>query len=97
MFKNHFNRLMQWFLNRPRTTKRIISIIIDYAVVMFALWAAYSLRLSTLYVPPSSQWWLFISAPLIAIPIFIKLGLYRAIVRYIGLDVMWVIDRKSVV
>lgn len=84
---------MQWFLNRPRTTKRIISIIIDYAVVIFALWAAYSLRLSTLYVPPLSQWWLFLSAPLIAIPIFIKLGLYRAIVRYIGLDVMWVISK----
>ncbi|HAO26464.1 MAG TPA: polysaccharide biosynthesis protein, partial [Methylophaga sp.] len=91
MFKNQFNRLMQWFLNRPRTTKRILSIIIDYVVVIFALWSSYSLRLSTFYIPPSSQWWLFIVAPLIAIPIFIKLGLYRAIVRYIGLDVMWTI------
>ncbi len=82
---------MQWFLSRPRTTKRILSIFIDYIVVMLVLWMAFSLRLSTLYEPPVSQFWLFFLAPLIAIPIFIKLGLYRAIVRYIGLDALWTI------
>lgn len=91
MIKSSFDQLMHWFLNRPRTTKRIVSIVIDYLVVMFALWLAYSLRLSTFYIPPSGQWWLFLISPVIAIPIFIKLGLYRAIVRYIGLDVMWTI------
>ncbi|WPE17685.1 polysaccharide biosynthesis protein [Candidatus Thioglobus autotrophicus] len=30
-------------------------------------------------------------APLVAIPIFIKFGLYRAIVRYIGFKALWVI------
>ncbi len=29
------------------------------------------------------SWWLFLAAPLIAIPVFIRLGLYRAVVRYI--------------
>ncbi|AUZ84032.1 polysaccharide biosynthesis protein [Methylophaga nitratireducenticrescens] len=82
---------MQWFLSRPRTTKRILSIFIDYVVVMLVLWIAFSLRLSTWYEPPVSQLWLFFLAPLIAIPIFIKLGLYRAIVRYIGLDALWTI------
>lgn len=91
MFKTRFSHLMQWFLDRPRSTKRIISILVDYSVVMFALWLAYSLRLSRVYIPPVDQLWLFLIAPLIAIPIFIKLGLYRAIVRYIGLDVMWTI------
>ncbi|AFI83923.2 polysaccharide biosynthesis protein [Methylophaga nitratireducenticrescens] len=82
---------MQWFLSRPRTTKRILSIFIDYVVVMLVLWMAFSLRLSTWYEPPVSQLWLFFLAPLIATPIFIKLGLYRAIVRYIGLDALWTI------
>ena len=91
MIQTTFNKLMQWFLSRPRTTKRILSIVIDYMVVMLVLWLAFSLRLSTLYQPPVSQLWLFFLAPLIAIPIFIKLGLYRAIVRYIGLDALWTI------
>jgi FlaA1/EpsC-like NDP-sugar epimerase len=82
---------MQWFLHRPRATKRILSVFIDYVVVMLVLWSAFSLRLSTFYIPPQTQWWLFLLAPLIAIPIFIKLGLYRAIVRYIGLDALWTI------
>lgn len=86
-----YNRLVQWFLLRPRTTKRIFSMGIDYFVVMLALWLAFSLRLSTLYVPPVTQWWLFLLAPFIAIPIFIKFGLYRAIIRYIGLDALWTI------
>ena len=91
MIQTTYNKLMQWFLSRPRTTKRILSIFIDYVVVMLVLWMAFSLRLSTWYEPPVSQLWLFFLAPLIAIPIFIKLGLYRAIVRYIGLDALWTI------
>ncbi|WP_211576741.1 polysaccharide biosynthesis protein [Methylophaga nitratireducenticrescens] len=91
MIQTTYNKLMQWFLSRPRTTKRILSIFIDYVVVMLVLWIAFSLRLSTWYEPPVSQLWLFFLAPLIAIPIFIKLGLYRAIVRYIGLDALWTI------
>ena len=88
MIQTTYNKLMQWFLSRPRTTKRILSIFIDYIVVMLVLWLAFSLRLSTLYQPPVSQLWLFFLAPFIAIPIFIKLGLYRAIVRYIGLSLI---------
>lgn len=91
MIPTTYNRLMQWFLSRPRTTKRILTICVDYLVVMLVLWLAFSLRLSTFYQPPTTQWWLFLLAPLIAIPIFIKLGLYRAIVRYIGLDALWTI------
>ena len=91
MIQTMYNELMQWFLHRSRTTKRILSVMIDYFVVMFVLWAAFSLRLSTFYIPSQTQWWLFLLAPLIAIPIFIKLGLYRAIVRYIGLDALWTI------
>ena len=86
-----YNRLVQWFLYRSRATKRIFGIVIDYLVVVLVLWLAFSLRLGGLYVPPVAQWWLFLLAPLIAIPIFIKLGMYRAIIRYIGLDALWTI------
>lgn len=91
MIQGKYNKVMRWFLQLSRAIKRVFSVFIDYFVVMLVLWMAFSLRLSTLYVPPQTQWWLFLLAPLIAIPIFIKLGLYRAIVRYIGLDALWTI------
>jgi len=33
--------------------------------------------------------WLFVAAPLIAIPIFVRFGLYRAIIRYLGMRAAW--------
>jgi len=50
-----------------------------------ALWAGYALRLGELW-PQSIEkvWWLFIAAPLVAVPIFIRMGLYRAVLRYVG-------------
>ncbi len=37
------------------------------------------------------HWPSYVLAPLVAIPIFIKMGLYRAVVRYIGYQAQWVI------
>lgn len=86
-----FSRLSNWFLSRPRPVKRLITVGVDYLAVMFALWLAFSLRLSTFFIPPQHQWWLFLFAPVLAIPIFVKFGLYRAVIRYIGMDALWAI------
>ena len=86
-----FSGLNTWFLSRPRPVKRLITVSVDYLAVMLALWLAFSLRLSTFYMPPQQQWWLFLLAPVLAIPIFVRLGLYRAVIRYIGMDALWAI------
>jgi FlaA1/EpsC-like NDP-sugar epimerase len=88
-------------LSLPRNTKRLIVLSMDLLIVPFALWCSYSLRLDGLFtpdnlyfVPPEARQdvlYLFLIAPLIAIPIFIKFGLYRAIIRYIGFVAMWTI------
>lgn len=89
--RSFFSALNNWFLSRPRPVKRLITVSVDYLAVMLALWLAFSLRLSTFYVPPQQQWWLFLAAPVLAIPIFVKFGLYRAVIRYIGMDALWAI------
>jgi FlaA1/EpsC-like NDP-sugar epimerase len=61
--------------------------------VVFALWLSFSLRLGEIYSPPAQQLWLFLAAPIIAVPVFIKFGLYRAVIRYIGMDALWAIAR----
>ncbi len=76
-------------LKRP--TKRLLLLGIDLLLVPSVLWLSFSIRLGEFYLPPSHQLWLFISAPAIALPIFIRFGLYRAILRYIGFKALWTI------
>lgn len=63
----------------------------DVMMLFFALWASFSMRLGQIYIPEKDQLWLILIAPFIAIPIFIRFGLYRAIVRYIGFKALWTI------
>lgn len=67
-----------------RSNKRIVMGATDVFLVPLCLWLAFALRIGEWFVPNSNQVWLFVIAPIIAIPVFIKLGMYRAIVRYTG-------------
>jgi FlaA1/EpsC-like NDP-sugar epimerase len=80
-----------WFISRSRRIKRTVTLLFDFIVITLALWVSFSLRLGEFYWPEGSVIWLFAVAPFIATPIFIKLGLYRAIIRYIGFHSLWVV------
>jgi FlaA1/EpsC-like NDP-sugar epimerase len=91
-----FESLAEWFLGRSRPLKRVISISVDIIAVVASLWLAFSLRLGEFYSPPQQQFWIFLLAPVIAVPVFIKFGLYRAVIRYIGIDALWAISRAVI-
>ena len=78
-------------LNLPRYAKRLIVLCVDLVLLPLAMWVSFSLRLGELYVPRDGIILLFIAIPAIAIPIFIRFGLYRAIIRYIGFLAMWAV------
>ncbi|MDO7710543.1 MAG: polysaccharide biosynthesis protein, partial [Pseudomonadota bacterium] len=82
-------------LASPRSIKRTITVTVDFVAVIFSLWLAFSLRFSEFYIPPQSQWWIFLLAPAMAIPIFIKFGLYRAIIRYLGMQAIWTVVQAT--
>lgn len=73
-------RILAW----PRALKRLVVLAMDVVLSLLATWVAFSLRLDTLHWPEGLQWRVYVLAPLLAIPIFIRLGLYRAIFRYTG-------------
>ena len=78
-------RLAVWLIERPRWFKRALLIVNDLALLSLAIWAAYTLRLSRLYVPPSlDKWLLLIAAPLIGVAVFYMRGLYKLVTRFIG-------------
>jgi len=75
----------------PRRWKRLILIAFDFTMLSFAVWAAYSLRLNTLFQPDDRHLLIMASAGLVAIPIFARFGLYRAVIRYLPERAFWTI------
>ena len=69
----------------PRLGKQLSVILMDVVLAMLATWLAFSLRLDTPHWPGGAQWYVYLLAPVLAVPVFIRLGLYRAIFRYTGL------------
>lgn len=67
----------------PRTIKSLIILSADFIFLPVALWVAIALRLDDWSYPRQFSWGLFFLPSLIAAPIFIRLGLYRAVIRYI--------------
>ncbi|MDI1236122.1 MAG: nucleoside-diphosphate sugar epimerase/dehydratase [Polaromonas sp.] len=72
-------------LSWSRVTKWLLVMLLDVVMAVAAMWMAFSLRLDTLHWPSDMQWAAYGLAPMLAIPVFIKFGLYRAIFRYTGL------------
>ena len=76
-------------LSLSRIYKKLILIITDSFLLVVTLLTAFSLRLEHWYWPNEDLFLIIFCAPLIAIPIFIRFSLYRAIIRYIGFKALW--------
>jgi FlaA1/EpsC-like NDP-sugar epimerase len=72
-------------LGWSRARKRLVVLGLDLFLALLATWLAFSLRLDTWHRPVSMEWAVYALAPMLAIPVFVKFGLYRAIFRYTGL------------
>ncbi len=73
-------RILTW----PRLVKQFTVVLLDIALALLATWLAFGLRLDVWARPLDAQWWVYAVAPALAIPIFVRFGLYRAIFRYTG-------------
>jgi len=66
-------------------------LLVDSIVLIGILLAAFSLRFGVWYWPDNDLFWAILVVPIIAVPIFIRFGLYRAIIRYIGFKALWAV------
>lgn len=84
------DKLRAYLLSLPRRRKRILQVIADIILVWLALWMAFVVRLGIdeLVNPVVLHSWLFVSAPIVSIPLFIRFGMYRAVMRYFGNDAL---------
>ena len=76
-------------LTLDRRYKQIITLSFDVIILVFSLCFAFVLQ-SDNFVGKHmiNNWWLMIAVPIIAIPIFIKTGLYRSVLQYTGVKVI---------
>jgi FlaA1/EpsC-like NDP-sugar epimerase len=77
----------QWALaifSLSRWKKRVLMVLADIVMMALAVWLGYAIRLGDLQPDLEGGVWLLLLAPLLSIPVFIHLGLYRAVIRYIG-------------
>ncbi|WP_434601423.1 polysaccharide biosynthesis protein [Pseudomonas sp. Z4-7] len=84
------DKIRELLLGLPRRQKRLLQVGTDVLLVWMALWMAFVVRLGVdeLINPFIQHLWLFISAPIVALPLFVKFGMYRAVMRYFGNDAL---------
>ena len=76
-------------LTLDRIYKQLITLFFDVVILTVSLWLSFFLRFGEPFNPYLvDNLWLFIFVPIIAIPLFVKLGLYRAVLQYIGIKVI---------
>ena len=81
--------MLSGLTNLSRTSKQLILIVLDSILLIAVLWMSYSIRLEHWYIPEDDTIRLILAAPIIGIPIFVKLGLYQSVIRYIDLKALW--------
>ncbi len=81
--------MLDYFLHLTRFNKRLISLAIDTVLLATSFWLCYWIRLGALTPIASSDHWLllFFILPLTLL-CFIRLGLYRAVLRYVSFRVL---------
>lgn len=68
----------------PRAQKRLLMLLADVVGIPLVLWLAVSLRLGTIHHSAGSTEWIYVAVLATTIPVFIRKGLYRAVIRYLG-------------
>ncbi|MFT5706034.1 MAG: FlaA1/EpsC-like NDP-sugar epimerase [Oceanospirillaceae bacterium] len=89
---------LQGIFALPRAQKRAVSLLVDSLFLVFAFWSALLVRLDDVSVLTDSGYWLVL---LFVVPVslfvFAKFGLYRAVLRYMGLQALIAIASGVVV
>ena len=76
-----------------KSNKQLVMVLFDSFLIISILFISFSFRLNILFWPNQELFLLIFAAPIIAIPIFQWFGLYRIVIRFIGLKSLWSISQ----
>lgn len=82
----------------PRNHKRALLLATDALAIPFSYWLAFNLRLDFQHLVLSVNEWLVVTLTTVAtMLVFIRTGLYRAVIRYIGIHAGWTVFKGALV
>ena len=81
----------------PRSVKRLVVVIVDVSLCTLSVWLAYYLRLGEFVYLSGSALKAVLLSLLVALPIFMILGLYRVVFRYVGFPALLLVARATFV
>ena len=85
--------MLNYFLAIPRVYKQVVSIFVDLLLLSLAFWGSYWVRLdANIPLQSLSHWQMLTFLLPITILVFMRLGLYRAVLRYVGFKVLWTVS-----
>lgn len=79
-----FDDLASPVLALPRIAKRLVVLAVDSSLCILTVWLAFYLRLGEFVALTGPTLWASLLSVMVALPLFIVFGLYRAIFRYSG-------------
>jgi FlaA1/EpsC-like NDP-sugar epimerase len=84
--------LLTFLGSLSRTSKRVVSVAVDVILITTTYWGAYWIRLERSWPIDSPHHWALLGLIIfVSIGLFIRLGLYRAVLRYVSFRVLWTI------
>ncbi|MCX2766951.1 polysaccharide biosynthesis protein [Pseudoalteromonas sp. B530] len=90
-----------WFralLGASRSQKRLLTLVLDSVFIVSAFWLALIVRLDSFAPLANFNNWLILALLLpISLVIFVKLGLYRAVLRYVGANAVGAVVLGTVI
>lgn len=83
---------MRSFLDLSRREKQMVAVVADLLLLPLTFFFGLALRYDVISMALVKNYLsLIVAAPLISIPIFIRLGLYRAVIRFIDQKIVYVV------
>jgi FlaA1/EpsC-like NDP-sugar epimerase len=84
------------FLELPRRQKQAVAAVADFIFVPLTLMAALALHFNAIHASEMGQYlWLIVAAPFVSIPTYARMGLYRAIIRYIDHQIVMTVVKGA--
>ena len=75
--------MLDSLISLSRRNKKLIMLLVDSVLLVLVILLSFSVRLGYFYLPETGLiFWMVFGAPIVAIPIFLRFGLYNAVIRY---------------
>ncbi|MCR9684657.1 polysaccharide biosynthesis protein [Vibrio antiquarius] len=89
---------LQFLWQLSRTNKRIVSVLIDVGLISIAFHLSLLVRMGNIeHFTNPAVWGIFVAVAVVTVAVFARLGLYRAVLRYLTFQALFVVTTGAVV